>query len=199
MKPLHRLKNSAPGAMALSRVLICPAVVYLFWESRTLPAYLLFMAAALTYYVERVVGGPRATGLDFVVDGACDKIWSITLFTFLMVRGACPPWFVGLLITITLLQCSAYLFLRLPRANARLAFGPVPLGRRNQALQMLCIALSLIQLTVAGSSAEPTFTLSVVRAAMFGSLALLQIVVFYRYFSRFRPLLIPDFRLQTAN
>ena len=101
-----------------------------------------------------------------------------------MTRELCPIWFLGFLVAIALLKLFALLFLK---TNTKVAFKPLRLGKWNMALQFLWVAFLLTYLNlpkwVNGLSwTFPSWALNTV----YGLLASLQLLVFYRYAFRTR-------------
>jgi len=101
------------------------------------------------------------------------KIVLLSLFCFLMARGACPAWFLGLLVACELLQGVGHLLLR------RHLTGPLAISRTNTIAQAVWILILLLDVT------HPQFRIPPL-VVLFGFcfLSSLQLLVFFRYLFR---------------
>ena len=184
-----------PNSLTLLRVAACPAIIYLFLNRRTKLAFFFFLAACFTDFLDGYAAKKlKATSLlGGVLDPVCDKVYAISLFTLLMVEGSCPAWFLGFLITISLLVFSGCWFLKLPKRVSTVSFVPSRLGKLNSGLQLFWIGLQLAVLSTPVSHSSSTVAQFAESLGYLG-LLILQGSVFYRYFLKFRPYIIPEYR-----
>src|SRR5437899_1641319 len=95
-----------PNLLTLLRGLLCPIAAYYFLESRFQIGSALFLFLWATDFFDGFLARKlRAKSpLGSWLDPACDQFCLIVFFSVLMVFEVCPPWFLGLLITVSLLQ-----------------------------------------------------------------------------------------------
>lgn len=184
-----------PNTFTVLRVLLCPAIAYLVVQHAWFLAFALFIGAAATdfldgYFARRFAANSTS---GRILDPVCDKIYVLSLFSLLMVEGVCPPWFLGLLISVSLLLGSGYLFLKLPRRFNFDSFVPTTFAKWNSGLQQIWIGLLLLDLGVRGNTSHSTLE-SALQILVYLALAGMQTAVFFRYFQRFRIFVIPEIR-----
>jgi len=102
------------------------------------------------------------------------KILVLSLFTFLMARGACPAWFLGFLIAVALLQGFGFLIMK----NRHL-FVTLRISHINAAVQFAWLFLLSLDVT------HPQFQLPAAFVLLgYCFLTSLQVLVFFRYLFR---------------
>jgi cardiolipin synthase (CMP-forming) len=192
-----KLAPYVPNALTLSRLALCPLIVYCQITQHYLWGVGLFIAAGLSDvfdgYVARRYG--FETELGALLDPVCDKLLILSFFTFLMTCGSCPPWFLGLLLAIVLLQSMGFLLVQLSPRGPRTVLRPLPAGKWNMGLQFGWIGILFADILLRHYFPK-NFHFSVVfHYAGYGMLSVVQLAVFFRYFYRYRRLLLPDLRL----
>lgn len=172
--------------MTASRIFLCPAIIAGFQHKRFVLGFGLFAFACISDYLDGYFAKrfKATTKLGSLLDPMADKIFSITLFSLLMGQGMCPAWFLGLLIAISLIQCLGLAVLKLPGAGPKSAFNPLRAGKWNTALQFIWMAILIADLCLTKVALPPLFV-----TAGYLLVGTAQIVVFFRYFYRFRLLL----------
>lgn len=101
------------------------------------------------------------------------KLLILSLFCVLMARGACPAWFLGLLVACHLLQGVGYLLLR------RHLTGPLRISRTNSIAQGVWLLALFLDVS------HPQFQIPApILLLGFCFLTSLQLLVFFRYLFR---------------
>lgn len=186
------LLKHLPNLLSLSRALVTPFLILAVLHGRYPLALVLFAVACLSDFLD----GAAARRLDArsrlggFLDPVCDKFLSLSLFSLLMVLGKCPPWFLGLLFAVTLLQAMGLALLQYPSYTARPPFQSLRSGKRNTALQFLFIAIVLVDLSTPKVELGPV-------GLWVGYLVLsfAQVTVFFRYITQFHSLLGKHFSI----
>lgn len=190
-----------PNLLTLSRALLCPVIITLFLRSKFSLALILFFLACLSDlldgYVARKFGATSKLG--GVLDPLCDKLFTGTFFSLLMIMGACPSWFLGLYFSVNVLQLLGLALLKFPGNNEPETLSPLRSGKLNTAFQMIWMFLLLADLSARNFTAPSPIVM--LGYAFLGSM---QILVFFRYFFHFRvrlarSLAIPTERLTTIR
>jgi phosphatidylglycerophosphate synthase len=115
-------------------------------------------------------------------------------FSLLMTLGLCPAWFLGLLITLAIVQGSAYLCVKLPRSHVPLSLPNTPVSPYLTVFQWTWIGLLFLWACLYRVPNAVSGVASVAAIVIYTSIAALHVYTFYLYFRKFRPLIIPDFR-----
>ena len=185
--PKSRLSvKSLPNLFTLSRLLLCPAISYHCVVGNRQLGFFLFVLACVTDLIDGYAAKKfhATSNLGSLLDPIADKILSLCAFFLLMANGKCPAWFLGLLITVTLLQCLGLSVLKFPAATPKSAFAPLRVGKINTMLQFLWAGILLADICFKNIEVNPTvISLGTLLVGTY------QIVVFFRYFFRFRHLL----------
>ena len=119
------------------------------------------------------------------MDPICDKIFALSLFSLLMAMGACPPWFLGLLVSTGLFQSLGLILIKLSKPAKNISFGSIRLGKWNTALQFIWIVLLVVDTFVLHRGEEPALAVLIARNIGYILLSGLQLSVFLRYFFAF--------------
>jgi CDP-diacylglycerol--glycerol-3-phosphate 3-phosphatidyltransferase len=185
-----------PNALTGLRASLCPVIAYLFVHQNYSVGLFLFLIASgtdfLDGYLARRWNVTSTTGA--VLDPLCDKFYCIAFFSVLMARGDCPAWFLGLVITISLLQICGYLCLAVYESGHPIQVSSSPLGQWNTTLQYFWIGVLFLNLLVERHDPQWAPVSEVTQLLGYTFLALAQIWVFYRYFLIYRVHLVPDLR-----
>ncbi len=192
-----KLKPMVPNALTLSRLALCPIIVYCQMTQHYQWGIALLLIAGLSDFLDGYVA--RRYGLESelgaLLDPVCDKLLVLAFFTFLMTAGVCPPWFLGLLLAILLLQSLGFVLVHFSRSGARMTLKPLSVGKWNTALQFLWIGILFADMLLRRHFPRNFQYSAVFHFAGYGMLAVLQLGVFLRYFYRYRTSVIPDLRL----
>jgi len=185
-------RQRIPTLLTVSRVLLCPVIIHLFLQSHRMVATGIFAVAALTDLIDGYLARRwnAVSALGSMLDPLVDKLFAATLFTLLMYLELCPAWYLGLSITIGLLQTLGYLVLSGNR-NPKLGASPSRLGKWSSALQAFWIGCLLV-ISASFGEIHRTVLVSTMIGFFYGGLAVLQIAVLYSYLLEFRSLLLPD-------
>jgi cardiolipin synthase len=177
-----------PNLVSLTRLALCPVVITLITKGKTGPALALFVVACLLDGLDGYLARhlDARTHLGEILDPICDKVFVLSFFTLLMTMGACPPWFLGLLISVTLFQGIALAALKLGRNRAR-SYSALPIGKWNMALQFAWILFLLVDALVLHHGPQSTVAEKLIHSLGYTALGVIQIGVFLRYFLHFRP------------
>lgn len=183
-----------PNLLTLARFAACPVNLYLLIERHYQQALLLyiFLAASdgLDGYLARRMNATSRFGSFF--DQVADKIVGVTFFAALMTLGSCPAWFVGLVISVSLIQSLGYAIYNLPIHPIRVVFDTLRIGKWNMALQYVWIGFILLTKSAPGLFGTQ---LEWIFPTGYAILATLQVGVFFSYFFHFRLHLAPDFHI----
>ncbi len=175
-----------PNFITLLRAIVGPVSLF-FWAGKNDVAYLwVFGCCALSDLLDGFLARRFhwQSILGSYLDPFCDRVLTLSFFTFLMTRGLCPIWFLGFLVAIALLKLFALLFLK---PNTKVPFKPLRLGKWNMAFQFLWVAFLLTYLNLPKWLNSPNWTLPAwPMNIVYGLLAALQLLVFYRYAFRTR-------------
>lgn len=186
--------KSLPNALTLARVALCPLTVSQLLAGHYPAAMALFAIACFTDgldgHLARKLGAVSALGS--ILDPISDKIYIAAFLSALMTFDLCPPWFLALVLTVSMALGLGWLLTRSPDRVAKVR--PLRIGKWNTALQfawigVLCASLSLK--TRFPSIEGPTQALAGVGYALLGGL---QLGVLLKYFMRFRHAILPDTR-----
>lgn len=188
-----KLVAHIPNLLTLSRILLLPLIVYLYLSHRYLAAVVIFAVACVTDYLDGRLA--RRLGLESplgaILDPLSDKLFTLAFFTLLMAHGACPPWFLALLLAIALLQAIGFLILLVVR-SPRYPVRPLGIGKWNIALQFTWIGVLFADVFLRHQFPRNFHYSELFHVAGYAALAVIQVVVFFRYFFRFRSQLVPD-------
>jgi cardiolipin synthase len=102
------------NALTVARLACALPVVLLLADGRYVPAFYVFLAAALSDIVDGFVA-KRFSGCSpfgAALDPAADKILIASLFTALAIEGVTPFWFLGLIVARDLLLIGGAAILR---------------------------------------------------------------------------------------
>ena len=143
-----KLAPMVPNALTLSRLALCPLIVYCQVSQRYVWGIALFVLAGasdfLDGYVARRYG--LETELGALLDPICDKLLALAFFAFLMTTGSCPPWFLGLLLAIVLLQSMGFLLVQFSNEREQPFLRPLLVGKWNTGLQFAWIGIQFVDL-----------------------------------------------------
>ena len=192
-------KFNVPNKITIIRVLLIPLFAFVLVANiryRNLFAAFIFAMLSVSdfldgYFAKRF---SAATKLGSLLDPLCDKLFSVTCFSLLMVFGLCPSWFVALHVAIILLQFVGLWILKVPLSGPRSAFSPLRVGKWNTLIQFAWMGVLFADLAL-----KP-FNISVIGLNIgFLLLAMIQITVFLRYFFRSRLLLAHLFSISSKQ
>ena len=186
-----------PNALTLSRLVLCPIIVYCHRMGHTSWAIGLFALAGFSDFLDGYVARRFGLETEFgaLFDPVCDKLLALAFFTFLMTLGSCPPWFLGMLLAIVLLQSLGFLLIHFSPDSVRLPLRTSGLGKWNMAVQYLWIGTLLAEVILRKNFPRNFQYSAIFQISGYIALAGLQISVFFRYFFRYRRALIPDPRI----
>src|SRR5688572_9854124 len=91
-----------PNVLTISRLLLCPLIVFFFLRGKYLPGLGLFLLACVTDFLDGYLARRFGWQSPFgsALDPIADKVFTLSFFTLLMVLGSCPSWFLGLWISV---------------------------------------------------------------------------------------------------
>lgn len=181
-----------PNALTLSRILLCPIIITLLFKNQFLLSFVLYALGALTDFFDGFLARRlnAKTHLGSLLDPIADKILGILFYTSLMILGACPSWFLGMVLAVTVLQTIGFLLFHFGKPSSQSAFAPLPLGKWNTAFQLLWIGALLLLFALQNRIVPLGFTSLV----LYLFLSLSQIAVFLSYFFHYRIHLSPEIR-----
>jgi cardiolipin synthase len=185
-----------PNALTISRLLLCPVIVYLFLGGKYLPGLALFMVACITDFLDGYLARRFAleSPLGAVLDPVADKVFALSFFSLLMVLGSCPSWFLGLWISVNLLQCVGYGLIRWNH-HGEFLVKSIRAAKWNTAIQFGWIGIVFADFFVRYRFPH-NFRFSLAfHVTGYVLLAGCQILVFFRYTQHYRNHLLPDLRL----
>jgi hypothetical protein len=193
------------GIYAL-RLLGCLAVPYLFFLSSYNGlalgfALTLVFTALQNYYVASAYSGEKWDALH-LLDSVCNKISLVTFFFILMFLNCCPPYFVALLITVTLVQATGILYLKWPDRKPHvkhIALTPLRIGNINFSIQVGWIFSILVLLAIQIRRPDWIAPVKYVEWTVYLGLAGFQSYVFYCYCLRLHRYFLPGFRPFSTN
>lgn len=190
-RDLRKRLKYVPNAITFARIAFCPLVLYLFITGRTGWTFLTFVLAALTDFVDGYTARRlRAeTDLGRMLDTISDKVFCLGLYSVLMVQGVCPPWFVGLLISVWMLQSLGCFILSFPRDGRLLWLAPPRLSRWNSSLHFTWIGILLLDGFLHPGRPLASGLSSWTYFAAFAAVASVQVSLFFSYFLHYRPFL----------
>lgn len=183
-----------PNALTLSRLLLCPLIVYCHRAGHGSWAIVLFALAGFSDFLDGYVARRFGLTTEFgaVFDPVCDKLLALAFFTFLMTLGACPPWFLGLLLAIVLLQSLGFLLIYFSPEARHTPLKPTGLGKWNMAGQYLWIGILFADLLLRKNFPRNFHYSPLFHLTGYVALGAVQVGVFFRYFFRYRRDLVPD-------
>jgi len=186
-----------PNALTLSRLALCPLIVYCQMRQQYGLGIGLFVIAGLSDFLDGFVARrlDAETELGAFLDPVCDKLLSLCFFTFLMTAGYCPPWFLGLLLAILMLQSIGFLLVQFSQTPHKPVLRPLAEGRWNTMLQFAWIGCLLIDILLRRNFPRNFHYSEIFHFTGYVAVAFFQVGVFFRYFHRYRRLLLPDLRL----
>jgi CDP-diacylglycerol--glycerol-3-phosphate 3-phosphatidyltransferase len=189
------MKRLIPNALTVLRAALCPLIVYLFINLHYASGLILFALATTTDFLDGYLARRWEVMTPFgaVLDPLCDKFYCIVFFSVLMSRGDCPAWFLGLVITVALLQSCGYLCLAFYETDRPVTVTSSYLGQWNTTFQYLWIGLLLVNLIVENRFPPAALVGKTGQALGYAFLSLTQIRVFYRHFRIYQVQLVPDF------
>lgn len=144
---MNTLRRHLPNALTLSRLLLCPLMLWCFVEQRFVTGLVLFVVAAGTDLADGYLARRWNTTSSFgaVLDPVSDKVLAFCFFALLVYLGSCPLWFFGFIVAAFLFQSAGFLLLY-PPGERWPRFAPLPAGKRNVALQFAWIGIALFDL-----------------------------------------------------
>ncbi len=192
-----KITSMVPNALTLSRLALCPLIVYCQMNQQFGLGIALFLLAGLSDFLDGFVARRYGaeTELGALLDPVCDKLLALCFFTFLMTTGYCPPWFLGLLLAIVMLQSIGFLLVQFSQTPHRTTPKPLAEGRWNTTLQFAWIGCLLIDILLRRHFPKNFHYSELFHFTGYVAVAFFQLGVFFRYFYRYRRLLLPDLRL----
>lgn len=183
-----------PNALTFSRLLLCPIVLFCQVSGYFGWGILLFTVAALSDFLDGFLARRYGweTELGAILDPVSDKLLALSFFSFLMIQGSCPAWFLGLLLAALLLQSLGFLLIYFGRTPIHFPLRPLPLGKWNMALQFFWIGVIFLDLLLRDRFPRNFRYSQLFHLAGYAALAVMQVSVFFRYCFRFRAYLVPD-------
>lgn len=193
--PPHKVLRHIPNALTVTRLMLCPLIVYFFLTAKYVPGLLLFSAACATDFLDGYLARRfnAGTALGALLDPISDKLFTLSFFSLLMVLGSCPVWFLGLWISVNLLQCLGYFLIKHGR-DPHFRIAPLRIAKWNTSLQFAWIGVVFVDIFLRYRFPHNFRFSFLFHFSGYTLLAAMQTVVFFRYFFRFRPVLFPDFR-----
>lgn len=191
-----KIAPMVPNALTLSRLGLCPLIVWCQLTQQYGLGMALFVLAGISDYLDGFVA--RRYGLESelgaFLDPVCDKLLALCFFTFLMTGGLCPPWFLGLLLAIVLLQSIGFLLVQFAQTTLKPTVRPLEAGKWNTMLQFGWIGILMIDILLRRHFPRNFHYSPVFHFTGYVALAFFQLGVFIRYFQRYRRYLLPDLR-----
>ena len=132
-KPNQSLRCTLSTWLTISRIIATPFIVYAMLLHYWIPAFLLFIAAAITDFLDGYIARIlcQETFLGALLDPLADKILLISCFTTLACTDSLPftipQWFIILLLLRESLIISGFLFLFLSKKN--ITIKPTRIGK----------------------------------------------------------------------
>lgn len=129
-----------PNAISLGRVLIVPISVWLILREAIMPAFWLFVAAAISDAVDGFIAKrfDCVTKLGGYLDPIADKALLVSVFVSLGVQGYLPLWLIILVVFRDLLIiCGAILYQTMTQA---LSMEPLMISKINTTAQLILAA-----------------------------------------------------------
>ena len=188
---MNRLKI-LPNLLTVSRISATPIAVYFLLHKNFQTSFFLFVALALTdsldgYFARKL---NAHTKLGSFLDPLADKFTVILFFTALMIMGNCPAWFLGLIISVTVLQALGLSWIEALSTRRKMEFAPLGIGKLNMLLQLVWIGWLLLRITL--NKGATIGYISWPESLVFTSLAVIQVGVFILYFFHYRVHLTPE-------
>ncbi len=186
-----------PNLLTLTRIALCPIIIHYLVNTKYSTAFILFSVAALTDGLDGYAARKlhATTALGSILDPLSDKVYLISLFITLMFLGNCPFWFLGLVISVTLLQGIGFFVIHLPKNPMGVQLTPLKIGKWNTTLQLFWIGCMILDFSVKKSSAllSPGFV-SWPEFIVYVVLAVFQLGVILQYFFHHRLHLAPEIK-----
>lgn len=147
LRSVNAWRRHLPNALTLSRLLLCPLMLWSFVAGRFVQGLVLFVVAALTDWLDGYLARRwhATSSLGAVLDPVSDKILAFSFFGLLVYLGSCPLWFFGFIVASFLFQSAGFLLLY-PMGEQWPRFSPLAAGKRNVALQFGWIGIALVDL-----------------------------------------------------
>ncbi|MBI4403547.1 MAG: CDP-alcohol phosphatidyltransferase family protein [Deltaproteobacteria bacterium] len=191
------MKKYIPNVLTVIRVLSCPIILMLFLRSKNTAGFAVFLGASLTDLFDGLIARHwrvcSRTGA--LLDALCDKLYSLSLFSLLMMLNLCPAWFLGFMIAASLSQGIGCLLLHWTKLAGQDTYVHFSIGKWNTAIQLVWIGVMLLHPLASSDSAEWSALHRAVVSGGYIALAFLQVAAFFRYFLHFRNQLIPVYRI----
>lgn len=183
-----------PNLLTLSRLFLCPFTVALFLSGRYVWGLGLYVLACLTDYFDGRLARKYGviSRLGSILDPICDKLTSFVFFALLMTLGVCPAWFLGLFISVVLLQTIGLLLLNFPAHISRFQIQPLNVGKWNTLVQFFWIGLVFVDIFLRNQFPRNFHYSHTLYLVGYGVLGSIQVIVFLRYFFHHRQALMSD-------
>jgi len=181
------LRRHLPNALTLSRLFLCPLMLWSFVEEHFLLGLALFAVAAATDLLDGYLARRWHTTstLGAILDPICDKVLTFSFFALLVYLGSCPLWFFGFIVAAFLFQSAGFLLLYPPGEKWE-RFQPLKAGKQNVALQFSWIAVALTDLLLQLSYPRNFRFSASFHHSGYAVLAAMQAYVLYSYYRAHR-------------
>lgn len=183
-----------PNVVTILRIVLTPVALGLLVSKKFTPAFALYVILACTDcldgYLARKLNAQSKLGT--FLDPIADKFISILLYTGLMILGNCPPWFLGLVIAVTVLQALGLSWIEAVSKRKKVTFAPLFIGKVNMLLQLTWIGWMVLRLAL--NSGQTAGYISWPESVFYVVLAVLQVGVFMTYFFHYRVHLSPEIK-----
>jgi len=181
---LRRLTKAIPNLLTLSRVALCPLIIYLVFNAHYGWGLALYLLAGITDFFDGFLARrwEATTYLGRYLDPLSDKIFTLAFLVQLHRLGGCPAWFLYLLMGVTVLQCGALLLFKLVHLHLPMPLDPLRIGKWNSGLQFLWVGCLLVELVARGPGDLMWMPLNIVVYLVLGAL---QLYVFLLYSVRY--------------
>lgn len=194
------IRRYIPNTLTITRVLLCPAIVIAAITNHSLLALVLFLVAAISDYLDGFLARKWSVVSSFGAsfDPIADKFVALVFFLLFHNLGMCPPWFLGLFISVLLLQSFGLLALRISMQDRKFSIRPIRLGKWNMALQFIWIGIVLTDIYIRHQFPDNFHYSTMFYGIGYSIVGISQVTVFFRYFFYFRRFILSDLRPQTS-
>lgn len=190
---MERLKH-LPNFLTITRIAASPIAVAFLFQKRFFLAFGLFTFLALTDCLDGFLARrlKAQSALGSFLDPIADKFTVILFYTSIMILGNCPPWFLGLIISVTVLQALGLSWIEGLSTRRKMKFSPLWVGKFNMWIQLVWVGWLLLRLAL--QDGKNIGYISWPESIVYISLATVQIGVFITYFFHYRVHLTPEIK-----
>lgn len=180
--------------LTVVRALLCALlIVFYLKQARNLLFFGILLSAGLALVrlpSEKIFRDP-------MIEPFLERIFSLTCLFLLILIGACPPFYLALLITVSLVQGVVSVYFQWNQLP--LPPNPSHLILRLRHFQWVWIAICTMLVQLQSHHPEISAALSILESVGYIALAALHAYVFYLSSLQLQPYLFPDLRKITAT